>query len=658
MYYKSGNYIRPSIFSNIKSFFIPFCLLLVISFVFTSTKDAHAIVTVNSGWINSNLSDGALFFDVSGETYRFETDYSANGTAIFVMANNITIDLNEHTINFGLSDRDGTIGIYPFAYRSQYPLGADDKNYSRTSSGGSGGSGTTVKNGRIIWGGTSGNWATGIGAAYAGSHVNIENVYVEVGGQDAAGVHFAEANVNIHDSYLLNLSTSTQNRHAGPATLKSEGKVVAYNNIIIGGNSAIVCGSNSKIYNNLLRHSAFATNGYGVWLYRMNGVTAYNNIIAPSNGRGILYNAGKNHMARDNIILAHEKPNAEYGSGLNPPALRMRSSEDHSMPDELENNEFSGNKCLVIGGNGLTAASGAYLSNNGGQVNRIINNEFRAILTSSPDMGKYANALSFEEQGNNSGLARDIIENNFLGSNNYIIRLTGYDGGCYQGAFSNNTLAWINGNDTYNWFVEAMNQPEYNFQYNSSNKYVTSTILEQLKNEVKAEIQGLISGVSDNKSRKTFFTGYWIYDAFITMLDTSIQGQVGMETSDVYVLSAEKSRNNIKIGHSLYILAKNQSGVPLANQNIVVSDSSGTYNTSTNSAGIAKLELIDYVLIKQNDSGAVTKEIRNGHTATISGQTYTLPLTIANNKDNPYLLGSDSSPEVGPPAKPTGLKIE
>src|SRR5690606_22940014 len=65
------------------------------------------LIVVNQAWINQNISEGALFLDQADKTYRFETDFHAAGTAVFVMASGITIDLNGHTITFGSNDRDG-----------------------------------------------------------------------------------------------------------------------------------------------------------------------------------------------------------------------------------------------------------------------------------------------------------------------------------------------------------------------------------------------------------------------------------------------------------------------------------------------------------------------------------------------------------------------
>ena len=624
-------------------------IALWVNFLFAQS----GTVVVDDAWIQQNLDQGALFFDQAGTTYRFETDFSAPGIAIFVMADNITIDLNGHTITFGTSNRDGTIGIYPFRDRSKSKLGSDDQNYSRTAQGGTGGRGTVVKNGRIIWGGTSGTWATCIGGMYAQSVLTIENMYLETGGKDAACVNTNWADITIHDTYCINHSTSTENRHAGPASIKTSGTVIAYNNIVVGGNSAIVPGGNSEIYNNVLRHSGFATNGYGVWLYRIDGVKAYNNIIAPSNGRGILYNAGTNHEAWDNLIVAHERPNSEYGTGLNPPALRIRY--------DAENIRFHDNKCLAIGGGENTSGSGAYLSTYGGLRNYIYDNEFRVILTGTPAIDHYANAITFESQGEPGNLARDIIENNFLGSNHYLIRVAGWDGGGFQEAVRNCTMAWIGGDETYDWFVNALNDSKYNFQYPAGNDYVTASALQQIKDEIKNEIHALISGQPNDRNRHTFYAGYDGYDTDVTIIDSHLMDQVTMEPSDVYMETTAGSSIQIKIGHSLYIVAKDANDNNIANKTITVNDNSGlTFTGKTDGSGMARLELIEYVLQKSGNEGSISKVVRSGHNASIAGLgTVALPIDVKDNEGNPYVLkfSGVAPPDDGPPAKPKNLRI-
>ena len=173
-------------------------------------------------------------------------------------------------------------------------------------------------------------------------------------------------------------------------------------------------------------------------------------------------------------------------TGSVPPALRVRY--------DASGINFHDNKCLVIGGTDLTGASGAYLSNDASMRNTIQNNEFYAILRGDTSTRKYANGITFERQGNENGNAADVITNNTFAGNNYLIRLAGYDGGCYQDSIKNNDLMWISGDDAYTWFASAIDNSKYNYSYPSTNNYVTPSVLASLKDNIKSQIVSLVSG--------------------------------------------------------------------------------------------------------------------------------------------------------------------
>ncbi|HID39963.1 MAG TPA: hypothetical protein EYP36_10685, partial [Calditrichaeota bacterium] len=55
-------------------------LIVFMSLLFLCVSYSQAQIIVNDNWIQQNNSEGALFFDQAGQTYRFETDFSAAGT--------------------------------------------------------------------------------------------------------------------------------------------------------------------------------------------------------------------------------------------------------------------------------------------------------------------------------------------------------------------------------------------------------------------------------------------------------------------------------------------------------------------------------------------------------------------------------------------------
>jgi hypothetical protein len=568
-----------------------------------------AVVVVDNAWINNpaNKSNGALIFRSASDTYVFEVDYEAPGTAVIVRASNITIDLNGHTVRFGSNNALGVMGVnMSGTYHDEISLGNDAKNYTLPTINGRV-ENLTVKNGSIEWNGTSGRWAACIGSVYGGSPLTVDNMRLLVGGADGWAVNTKGLSLNLTNTFAISTTNETENRHQGPGLIRG-GRVIAHHNILVGGNSSITAGSGSDVHHNLLRHSGYATNGYGVFTYRNADTKTYNNIIVPTNGRGILYNAGTGHQAYDNLIVVHERPNTEFGESLNPPGVRIRY--------DANNINVYGNRILAIGGGENTAGSGLYLSDASGMSNYIHDNEFRAILTSPANITTYANGITLEAQQ-----AADQIENNVIASNNYLIRLTGYDGSVNMSLpLRKNTLRWIAGDETVAWLTTAMNEAKYQFTYPATNLYVNTTVLEQIKSEALRETQQLIGGISNNMQRATFFTGYWTLNSSIRLVDFGAGPSVSFETDGVKHFGGSGS-TDIAFGRTLVVQAKDSSGAPLQNKTMRIRDNTGiVYSTTTDQSGITRIDLYDYSLFDPASNGAtLSKLLRTTHEALIEG---------------------------------------
>ena len=173
-------------------------------------------------------------------------------------------------------------------------------------------------------------------------------------------------------------------------------------------------------------------------------------------------------------------------------------------------------------------------------------------------------------------------------------------------------------------------------------------------------MQALIAGETDNRDRYTFYTGYYEYDAFITIIDAQPGEDVSLEADDVYVRSGNDSENDIRIGHSMYVHCVDSLGNPIQNKTIQVHDNTGlTYYTQTDQNGIAKLVLLDYALVKPLGDASSSKEMRSDHTASISGfKTLPLPTNITGNESNPYTLNFGGKADVSQrPSNPSNLRI-
>jgi hypothetical protein len=500
------------------------------------------LIHIDQNWIAANYSEGALFFEEPDTEYCFQTDFEADGTAVFTRNSNIVVNLNGHKISFGLDPgRDGAVGIYPFSARNDKGVGSDSVNYSKTETESWNKKNVMIKNGSIVWGSGAGpgTWATAIGGRNTANNITIDNCYLETGGQDGMCVNLG-GDMTLTNTHAVCRSRSTVDRHQTPANIKVGGKLTARHNILEGGLSAFAVGSESEIVQNVMRQLGFATNGYGVMLYRVGNVIVRENLILPTNGRGVMHNAGTGHLVEDNLIVVHEQPNAEFGNNLSPPCFRSRY--------ELSGNVFRRNRCLAIGGGENANAKGAYLTEypDAEIPNQIIENEFRAVLTSAAD-SKAVMAMSLEGQGKAESFTKTIIERNRLVSNNILLALSRSDGGCYQETIKNNSMEWAIGRASYLWFLSAVSENRYMFEYSEANSFVNPDLLVLIKGDVADEVEALIAEVPDSVgNRSTFYAGWWTLDSKITLMDTQLGDGVTMGVLDI--AGANKGAIDIKVG--------------------------------------------------------------------------------------------------------------
>ena len=260
-----------------------------------------------------------LILSTPGQTYTLQGDLSFDGNGIYVAAPDVTIDLNGKTLSYGSDGADHRHGVllYISWFNTEITI-PNAKTPERC----------RIINGKIQH---AGNGKSSHAIYSRRSYgAMVESVHVDVNGEDSCTVKYLTGNRDIvgnviptiRDCHLVARAISTANRHAGPANVEAAGEILIERSVLLGGNSATHIGSNSVVRKSILSHSGFDTNGYGVFLYRKNDVTVEDNIIVPTQGRGVILNAGSRNLVRRNVILHLEQPNAEFGDNLNPPAIR------------------------------------------------------------------------------------------------------------------------------------------------------------------------------------------------------------------------------------------------------------------------------------------------------------------------------------------------
>lgn len=412
------------------------------------------------------LSDGAIYLNTAGAYYYLVGDLTFSGAAFVLNKDNITLDLNGCTVTWNTGNQSTVWSdwltnvsvnrhcIYTGDYNDVSYDGDGITTWKATLTG------IAIKNGTLTTPATGIQRTFGISQKRSGlwslTHLKI----VGATGKDCYPVWGYSTTFVINDCTFISNTNDVQNRHDGPAVVYAGGRVYARRSVMIGDCSAIKCGNNSDIEGCFLSHDGIDTNGYGVWCYNRSGWRVYNNLIMPSNGRGVLANAGNNITIENNTILSWEAPNSEFLDGLNPPAVRAR----YGTTGLAYRNNFS---LAIAGKNGAkaqdrTGGTGIYITNTNANTPycTFTDNDVHAILFGVNDNSDIQAApLTLEGQGAYStalNQGEDTLSGNRFYSNHHMVRLSGRDGWSQQNnPLTSNEWAWESGPTAYAAFEAA-----------------------------------------------------------------------------------------------------------------------------------------------------------------------------------------------------------
>ena len=251
----------------------------------------------------------------AGTTYQLQNDLDCPGTAIWILNDNITLDLNDHTILYGSGNLDNSYGIaLPASYaRVEF----ENKSGSHNN--------ITIKNGSITQNG-SGSDGHGI-VVRNGDHLEISALVIKVHGPDANGIRaeYAGGNMVIHDNRVDDAATTITSRHQGEAAINllnvGEGKLRIYNNTItdspqygirVAGKSATQYPL-AQIYGNNISHWAHYANPYAISLdSKIQYADVYQNSVNTSQGRGIHIQCSNSKIHDNTIVAAQGAMPPEY----------------------------------------------------------------------------------------------------------------------------------------------------------------------------------------------------------------------------------------------------------------------------------------------------------------------------------------------------------
>jgi len=282
---------------DIKKGIIFLALLIVIG-------TANAVVNVTE----------CMLLDQPGETYILQNDITYDGTCFAVDGDDITLDLNGHTVRFYNPDPlDYSFGV--ICHPSFSPPG-------RPGSWQGGGEDFHLTNGHIIQASkdtkhADTDYGTMSNCVYARSCHNIEISDMEFTANsqyDATIIRLrSSSDVVVHDVKINNNVKNITNRHwPGQSSLLLEagsGNCDINNVEIIGGphKGMSISGTydNCNVHDNTISHDQSYVNGYAFALGG-NNIEVHHNTVVPTKGRGV-------HITGDSIKFHHNYMDLKLG---------------------------------------------------------------------------------------------------------------------------------------------------------------------------------------------------------------------------------------------------------------------------------------------------------------------------------------------------------
>ncbi|MBC8871891.1 MAG: right-handed parallel beta-helix repeat-containing protein [Planctomycetes bacterium] len=321
--------------------------------------------------------DKAPFVITQPGEYIVTKDLAAEASAIAIQADNVTLDLNGHTVKYGCgvktaesimtytSRRSGNIGHAGVLLPGRPDATADFEGFRWNSRR----PGIVVKNGTIADGAGRGlSYSAGIQLAGAAG-ATVENVRIEIAAPDTFGLVVGK-DAKVRHVTINNKSTHVSNRHAQMASIQTSSDCEVSKCLVEGGPQiGVKAGSGTSVHHNIIRQRATVTNCYGVAGYRKENVRVFNNKIMSYNGRGIhLSEKSSGWLVHDNYVEVRETRNKEY-----------RRMQTHGIKLEgTSNSKIYNNVVLSISSDGgePTALNMAVKAN---ASNEIYNNTFIAL---------------------------------------------------------------------------------------------------------------------------------------------------------------------------------------------------------------------------------------------------------------------------------------
>jgi hypothetical protein len=267
-----------------------------------------------------------------GHTYVLEADISSPGTCLSIQGDNITLDLNGHTITYGSDHQKaaayGVLGIA--CWDTSLKNGVADGNPC-----GGAFDGLTVMNGKIVQAAGSSSYSDAIHLGQGGGNrLQVHDVELSVSGDSAIPIFttYSGAGSLIYANTIHNDVRTVRNRHQlqgmsvkfDNSQKLSPGQSVHDNQILGGAQGGIfLVTPGATAYANKIGQNGRYSNDFSIYLWG-NHEEVYKNDINVTSGRGIQIaggavsiggsgKGGSHSTAHDNKIEVIElKQNCDY----------------------------------------------------------------------------------------------------------------------------------------------------------------------------------------------------------------------------------------------------------------------------------------------------------------------------------------------------------
>jgi hypothetical protein len=249
--------------------------------------------------------------------YVLEQDVSSPKTCFSIQADNVTLNLNGHTITYGTNQ--GTIAAYGIL-----GVACWDRQFGTGNPCGGTFNNLTVYGGSITQGPGAAAFSDGIRLGQGpGNGLTVHDMTFSIHADSSIPIYstFLGTRATVYNTTIYNEVTVIQNRHQeqGQSVKFADsahipGPAAIYGNHITGGAQGGIFSevAGTKIQDNFVSQKGTYTNDFGIYAWADNG-EVFNNTVTPILGRGIQIASSKGEKVHDNkIVVIEQRDNQEY----------------------------------------------------------------------------------------------------------------------------------------------------------------------------------------------------------------------------------------------------------------------------------------------------------------------------------------------------------